>query len=73
MKFTFKKYRILEEQNIAGNIVFVPQHREFLFFWVPFMEMTVFPKKIEFETIESARKFLNRQIEKPKEKIYYVE
>ena len=68
-----KRYRIVEQQNIGGNIVFVPQERKFIFFWFPFMEFSIFPKKIEFETIESARKFLNRQIIKPKEKIYYVE
>jgi hypothetical protein len=69
----FKHHRILEQQNITGNVVFVPQERKFLFFWVPFMEFNMFPRKIEFETIESARKFLNRQIGKPKEKVYYVE
>ena len=69
----FKNYRIVEQQNISGNVVFIPQLRKFLFFWVPFMEMTMFPKRIEFETIESARKFLNRQLERPKEKIYYIE
>jgi hypothetical protein len=36
------------------------------------MELTVFPKKIEFETIESAKKFIKRQIDKPKEKVHYV-
>lgn len=69
----FKIHRIIEQQNINGNVVFVPQERKFIFFWLPFMEFNIFPKKIEFETIESARKFLNRQIGKPKEKIYYVE
>ena len=69
----FKHHRIIEQQNITGNVVFVPQERKFLFFWVPFMEFNMFPRKIEFETIESARKFLNRQIGKPKEKVYYVE
>ena len=68
-----KTHRILEQQNITGNVVFVPQERKFLFFWVPFMEFNMFPRKIEFETIESARKFLNRQIGKPKEKVYDVE
>lgn len=67
-----KTHRIIEEQNINGNIVFVPQQRKLIFFWMPFMELTVFPKKIEFETIESAKKFLKRQIEKPKEKVYYI-
>ena len=69
----FKTHRIVEEQNINGNIVFVPQERKLMFFWFPFMEFNVFPKKIEFETIESARKFLNRQIGKPKEKVYYFD
>lgn len=68
-----KAHRIVEQQNISGNVVFVPQERKFIFFWLPFMEFNMFPKKIEFETIESARKFLNRQIGKPKEKVYYVE
>jgi len=68
----FKNYRIIEEQNINGNIVFVPQQRKFMFFWMPFMEFTMFPRKIEFETFHSARKFLKLQIEKPKERVYYV-
>jgi hypothetical protein len=68
----FKSYRIVEEQNINGNMVFVPQQRALVFFWFPFMELTVFPKKIEFETIESAKKFIKRQIDKPKEKVHYV-
>lgn len=67
-----KKYRILEQQNNNGNIVFVPQERKLLLFWMPFMEMTVFPRKIEFETIESARKFLRRQIQKPRERVHYI-
>jgi hypothetical protein len=71
MDFLFKNYRIVEQQNINGNIVFVPQLRKFFIFWFPYMEMSVFPKRVEFETIESARKFLNRQIQKPEEKVYY--
>lgn len=67
----FNNYRIVEMQNLNGNIIFVPQERKFLFFWVPFMEMSMFPKRIEFETIQSALKFLNRQIEKPKDKLHY--
>lgn len=67
----FRNYRIVEQQNINGNIVFVPQERKFFFIWTPFIEMSVFPRKIEFETIESARKFLSRQIQKPKQKIHY--
>lgn len=67
----FNNFRIVEKQNINGNIVFVPEERKFLFFWVPFMEMTMFPKRIEFETIESATKFLNRQVQKPKDKVHY--
>lgn len=67
----FNNHRIVEQQNISGNIVFVPQERKFVLFWVPFMEMTMFPRRIEFETIESARKFLNRQVQKPKERIHY--
>jgi len=69
----FKSFRIIEEQNISGNIVFVPQQKIFIFFWISFFELSVFPKKIEFETIESAKKFLKRQIEKPKEKVYYMQ
>lgn len=67
----FNNYRIVEMQNLNGNIIFVPQERKFFFFWVPFMEMSMFPKRIEFETIQSALKFLNRQIEKPKDKLHY--
>lgn len=64
-------YRIVEQQNMNGEIVFVPQERKLLFFWVPFMEMNMFPRKIEFETFQSAHKFLTRQREKPKDRVYY--
>lgn len=73
MKFPIQNYRILEQQNISGNIIFIPQQRKFLFFWAPFMEMTMFPRRIEFETIESALKFLNRQVQKPRERVHYIE
>lgn len=65
------KYRIVEKQNLNGNIVFVPQERKLLFFWMSFVEMTMFPKRIEFETVESARKFIRRQSQKPQERYYY--
>lgn len=68
----FKNYRIVEEQDISGKDVFIPQQRKFLFFWIPFMEMNVFPRRIEFESIENAKRFVKRQIEKPKETIYYI-
>jgi hypothetical protein len=67
-----KNYRIVEEQNISGDVVFIPQERKLLFFWMPFMELSVFPKRIEFETYGSAKKFIKRQIDKPKEKVHYV-
>lgn len=67
----FNIYRIVEQQNINGNIVFVPQQKKFILFWIPFMETNMFPRKIEFETFENAKRFLDRQIEKPKEKFYY--
>lgn len=67
----FNSHRIVEQQNINGNIVFIPQQRRFIFIWFPFIEMNVFPRRIEFETIESALKFLSRQTSKPKEKIHY--
>jgi hypothetical protein len=67
-----KNYRIIEEQNIGGNDVFIPQQRKFLLFWFPFMEMNVFPRRIEFESIENAKRFLQRQIDKPKVTIYYL-
>lgn len=67
----FNNFRIVEKQNINGSIVFVPEERKFLFLWVPFMEMTMFPKRIEFETIENAIKFLNLQAQKPKDKVHY--
>lgn len=67
----FNNFRIIEKQDIKGNVIFIPQERKYLFFWAPFMEMTMFPKRIEFDNIESAIKFLNRQVQRPKEKIHY--
>lgn len=67
----FKNYRIIEQQNINGDIVFVPQERKLIFFWVPFMEMNMFPRKIEFETLGNAEKFIKTQFNKPKERIHY--
>lgn len=66
-----KNYRIIEQQNVNGDVVFVPQYRKLLFFWLPFMEMTMFPKRIEFATFLGARKFLARQEQRPKEKVHY--
>jgi len=64
-------YRIVEQQNLNGDVVFVPQYRKFVFFWIPFMELTLFPKRIEFATILGARNFLERQAKRPKEQVYY--
>lgn len=68
-----RKYRILQTQNINGDIVYVPQQRRLLFFWTPFMQMDIFPKKIEFESYTNARKFLKKQILKPKDNIIYMD
>lgn len=67
----FNQYRIIEQQNVNGNIVFVPQERKLLFFWFPFMEMTMFPRRIEFETMVNAKKFLRTQMNRPKERVHY--
>lgn len=69
----YKRYRIVQTQNLNGDLVYVPQERRLLFFWVPFMQMDIFPKKIEFESFRNAEKFLKKQLRKPKDNIIYMD
>lgn len=65
------KYRIVEKADLSGEICFFPQYKKF-FFWLNFMEMEVFPKVIKFYSLESATKFIKKQLKNPEKKIYYV-
>lgn len=69
---TMKKYRIVEKADLSGEICFYPQ-RKILFMWINYIEIELFPKIIKFYSLESAMKFIKKQINKPKEKIYIVE
>jgi hypothetical protein len=65
------KYRIVEKSDLSGEICFFPQYKK-LFFWFNFMEMELFPKVIKFYSLESATKFIKKQLNNPEKKIYYV-
>lgn len=65
------KYRIVEKADLSGEICFFPQYKK-LFFWLNFMEMEVFPKVIKFYSLESATKFIKKQLKTPEKKIHYV-
>ncbi len=65
------KYRIIEKADLNGEIYFFPQYRRF-FVWFNFMEMEVFPKIIKFHSLESATKFVRKQLNNPEKKIHYV-
>jgi hypothetical protein len=66
------KYRITEKYDIAtGDVKFFPEFRK-LGIWFPFMSTVVFPTVIKYDSYESARKFLDKQINKPKTKYYYI-
>jgi len=66
------KYRIVEKPDLSGEICFFPQYKKF-FMWWNFMEIEVFPKIVKFYSLESATRFIKKQLNKPKEKIYFVE
>lgn len=65
------KYRIIEEADISGEVCFFPQYRKW-FLWLNFMEMEVFPKIVKFHSLESAKKFIKKQLNNPQKKIHYV-
>jgi hypothetical protein len=65
------KYRIVEKPDLSGEICFFPQYKKF-FIWWNYVEMEIFPKVIKFYSLESATKFIKKQLNKPKEKIYFV-
>lgn len=66
-----KSYRIVEKADLNGNIKFYPQ-KKIVFFWMPFIKTEVFPIEICYDSYESAMKFINKQREQPKPKIYYL-
>lgn len=66
------KYRIIEKSDLTGEICFFPQYKKF-FVWWNFIEVEVFPKIVKFYSLESATKFIKKQLNRPKEKIYFVE
>lgn len=66
-----KKFRIIEKSDLNGNIKFYPQQKKFLL-WFPFIKTDVFPVEICFDSYQSAKLFIDRQISQPKEKVYYI-
>ncbi len=66
------RYRIIKKMDLNGNLKFYPQQKRLLFFWFPFIKTDVFPVEICFDSLESARKFIEKQKAQPKVKIYYA-
>lgn len=66
------KYRIVEQLDLSGEVCFFPQYKKF-FIWWNFMEMEIFPKMIKFYSLESATKFIKKQLKTPEKKFYYIE
>lgn len=65
-------YRITEKYDIStGDVKFFPEKRKFGF-WFPYMNMVVFPSVIKYDSYESAKKFLEKQINKPEPKYHYL-
>lgn len=65
-------YRVLEKVEHCGSTCFYPQHRKLIFFWFNYWEFDMFPKPIKFFSLEESKTFLQKQIKKPKNKVYYV-
>jgi hypothetical protein len=66
------RYRIVEKADLTGEICYFPQYKKFWIYW-NFMEMDVFPRVIKFHSLESARKFIDKQLRSPKYKYHYIE
>lgn len=66
------KYRIVEKYDLpTGDIKFFPEFRKF-WIWFSFVDMTMFPTVIKYDSYESARKFVEKQIKKPSPRYYYI-
>lgn len=66
------KYRVLEKADLSGEICFFPQYKKF-FLWWGFYDFDFPPKIIKYYSLESAKKFIQKQTNKPKSKIYFIE
>lgn len=66
------KYRVLEKADLNGEVCFFPQYQKFLF-WLDFYDFDFPPKVMKFYSLESATKFIRKQMNKPKNKIYIIE
>lgn len=66
------KHRIVEKPDLTGEVCFFPQYKRF-FIWWNYVEMEMFPRLIKFHSLESATKFVKKQLNSPKEKIYFIE
>jgi hypothetical protein len=65
------RYRVLEKADLNGEVVFIPQYQRF-FMWMDFFDFDFPPRQIKFHSLESATKFVRKQISKPKEKVVYI-
>jgi hypothetical protein len=65
------KYRVVENVNYEGDPIFIPQQKKFLF-WFDFWNLDFPPSAVKFHSITSAKEFIQKQIIKPKNKIYYI-
>lgn len=66
------KYRVLEKADLNGEVCFFPQYQK-LFIWWDFYDFDFPPKVMKFYSLESATKFIHKQMKKPKSKIYIIE
>jgi hypothetical protein len=66
------KYRVIEQADLNGEVCFFPQYQRF-FVWLCFYDFDFPPKQIKFYSLESATRFIRKQQNKPKTKIYSIE
>ena len=67
-----RTFRIVEKLDINGEITFIPQYKK-LFFWIQFWNFDFPPSIIKFYSLSSAKEFIKKQLNKPKNKIHYYE
>jgi len=65
------KYRVIEQADLNGEICFFPQYKKIIF-WLYFYDFDFPPRQVKFYSLESATKFIKKQVNKPKNKIYYI-
>jgi hypothetical protein len=66
------KLRVKQTCNIDGECVYFPQYKRW-FIWFNFWDFTEMPPKcIKFYNLQSAKLYVLRQADKPKDKIHKI-